>query len=76
MNHKIISCSWDDKLYLWEEENNNQYQNSLKFNENQRVEDILEISKDKFASVSDSELKILNSNNMAQLHSIKLQKGK
>ena len=74
-NRKIISCSWDDKLYLWEEENNNQYQNSLKFNENQRVEDILEISKDKFASVSDSELKIWNSNNMAQLHSIKLQKG-
>ena len=74
-NRKIISCSWDDKLYLWEEESNNQYQNSLKFNENQRVEDILEISKDKFASVSDSELKIWNSNNMAQLHSIKLQKG-
>ena len=75
-NGKIISCSWDDKLYLWEEdENSNQYQNSLKFNENQRVEDILEISKDKFASVSECELKIWNSNNMAQLHSIKLEKG-
>ena len=74
-NGKIISCSWDDKLYLWEEETSNQYQNSLKFNENQRVEDILEISKDKFASVSECELKIWNSNNMAQLHSIKLKKG-
>ena len=74
-NGKIISCSWDDKLYLWEEENSNEYQNSLKFNENQRVEDILEISKDKFASVSECELKIWNSNNMAQLHSIKLKKG-
>ena len=74
-NGKIISCSWDDKLYLWEDENSNQYQNSLKFNENQRVEDILEISRDKFASVSECELKIWNSNNMAQLHSIKLKKG-
>ena len=74
-NGKIISCSWDDKLYLWEDENSNQYQNSLKFNENQRVEDILEISRDKFASVSEYELKIWNSNNMAQLHSIKLKKG-
>ena len=76
-NRKIISCSWDDKLYLWEEEEeeNNKYINSLKFNVHQRVEDLLEISKDKFCSLCDCELKIWNSNNMAQLHSIKLQKG-
>jgi WD40 repeat protein len=74
-NRKIISCSWDDKLYLWEIGNNKQYINTLKFNENQRVEDILEISKDKFSSVSDSEIKIWNSNDMSQLHSIKLQRG-
>ena len=74
-NRKIISCSWDDKLYLWEKGNNNEYINSLKFNENQRVEDILEISKSKFSSVSENELKIWNSSNMSQIHSIKLQRG-
>ena len=73
-NNKIISCSWDDKLYLWEGKNN-KYINTLKFNENQRVEDILEITKNKFCSVSESELKIWDSNNMSQLHSIKLQRG-
>ena len=74
-NRKIISCSWDDKLYLWVVGSNKQYINTMKFNENQRVEDILEISKDKFSSVSESEIKIWNSNNMSQLHSIKLPRG-
>ena len=73
-NKKIISCSWDNLLFLWEEKNNT-YINSLKFNENQRVEDILEISKNKFCSLSENELKIWDSNTLGQLHSIKLQRG-
>ena len=73
-NKKIISCSWDNLLFLWEEKIG-KYINTLKFNENQRVEDILEISKSKFCSVSENELKIWDSNTMAQLHSIKLQRG-
>ena len=73
-NNKIISCSWDDKLYLWEE-NNDGYINTMKFNENQRVDDILEINKNTFCSVSENELKIWDSNSMAQLHSIKLHIG-
>ena len=73
-NNKIISCSWDDKLYLWEGINN-KYKNTLKFNENQRVEDILEITKNKFCSVAENELKIWDSNTISKLHSIKLQRG-
>ena len=73
-NHKIISCSWDNKLYLWEGKNN-KYINTLKFNEDQRVEDIMEISNNSFCSIAESDLKIWNSNNMALLHSIKLQRG-
>ena len=73
-NNKIISCSWDDKLFLWEEKDN-KYINTLKFNENQRVNDLLEITKNKFCSVAENELKVWDSNNMAQLHSIKLKRG-
>ena len=73
-NNKIISCSWDDKLFLWEEKDN-KYINTLKFNENQRVNDLLEISKNKFCSVAENELKIWDSNNISQLHSIKLKRG-
>ena len=74
-NNKIISCSWDNKLFLWEEKKNNEYENSLKFNNGQRVEDILEISNNKFSSISDSELKIWSSENMKCLYLIKLKKG-
>ena len=73
-NNKIISCSWDDKLFLWEK-NNGKYVNSLNFNERQRVDDILEISSDKFCSVSEKEFKIWDSNNMTQIHSIKFDVG-
>ena len=73
-NTKIISCSWDDKLFLWEKKDN-KYVNTLKFNQNKRVEDILEISINKFCSVSENELKIWDSNNMSQLHLIKLKRG-
>ena len=73
-NNKIISCSWDDKLFLWEN-NNEKYINSLKFNEKQRVDDILEITNDTFCSVSEKELKIWDSNNLTQIHSIKFNVG-
>ena len=75
INNKIISCSWDNKLFLWEKKENNDYENSMKFNEGQRVEDILEISNDKFSSISDNELKIWSSENMKCLYLIKLNKG-
>ena len=72
-NNKIISCSWDDKLFLWEKKDN-KYINTLKFNQNKRVEDILEISINKFSSISEGEIKIWDSNNMSQLHSIKIKR--
>ena len=73
-NNKIISCSWDNKLFLWERKNN-KYINSLKFNENQRVQDLLEITDNSFCSIADNEIKLWNSNNMYQLHSVKIQRS-
>ena len=73
-NNKIISCSWDDKLFLWEKDNE-LYVNSLQFNEEQRVDDILEIANNKFCSVSEKELKIWDSNSMEEIHSLKFNIG-
>ena len=75
INKNIISCSWDNKLYLWENKDINEYENTLRFNEGQRVEDIIEISENKFASISEDELKIWSSLNMNCLKIIKLVKG-
>ena len=61
--------------YFYGKKKDNKYVNTLKFNQNKRVEDILEISINKFCSVSENELKIWDSNNMSQLHLIKLKRG-
>ena len=73
-NNKIISCSWDNKLFLWERKNN-KYINSKKFNENQRVQDLLEITDKTFCSIADNEIKLWDSNNMSQLNSVKIQRS-
>jgi hypothetical protein len=73
-NNRIISCSWDDKLFLWEKKNE-KYINTLKFNEKQRVDDILEITNNSFCSVSEKELKIWDSNSLEQIHSLKFNLG-
>ena len=59
---KIITCSWDDKLYVWERESATQYENSLIFNNGERVQDLLEINAKCFVSISDNnDLKFWNS---------------
>jgi WD40 repeat protein len=69
---KIITCSWDDKLFVWEKINEMNYINSLKFNEGERVVDLLEINTNIFVSISESnELKIWNSNTFEIIDIIK-----
>ena len=73
---KIITCSWDDRLFLWEKINESNYRNTLTFNEGERVVDLLEINSNCFVSISESnELKIWNSNNYEIIDSIKNIKG-
>ena len=58
---KIITCSWDDKLFVWEKENPKSYKNTLIFNEGERVVDLLEININYFVSISESnELKLIS----------------
>ena len=62
---RIITCGWDDKLFVWERKNELNYKNTLKFNEGERVVDLLEINSSIFVSISESyELKIWNSNTL------------
>ena len=60
--------------YFYGKKKDQKYINTLKFNQNKRVEDILEISINKFSSISEGEIKIWDSNNMSQLHSIKIKR--
>ena len=69
---KIITCSWDDKLFVWDPINENNYKNSLIFNEGERVVDLLEISYNYFVSISESnELKIWGSDTCELIDTIK-----
>ena len=69
---KIITCSWDDKLFVWEKENQNNYKNSLIFNEGERVVDLLEININYFVSISESnELKLWSSDTLEIIDIIK-----
>ena len=69
---KIITCSWDDKLFVWERIDENNYKNSLIFNEGERVVDLLEINVNHFVSISENnELKIWSSDNCDMIDTIK-----
>ena len=70
--YKIVTCSWDDKLFVWERLNETNYKNILKFNEGDRVVDLLEINSNFFVSISENnELKIWNSNTFDNIGVIK-----
>jgi len=69
---KIITCSWDDKLFVWERTDENNYKNSLIFNEGERVVDLLEINVNHFVSISENnELKIWSSDTCELIDTIK-----
>ena len=69
---KIITCSWDDILFVWEKVNDINYQNTIRFNEGERVIDLLEINANYFVSVSENnELKLWNSYTFEMIDSIK-----
>ena len=69
---KIVTCSWDDKLFVWEKENEMNYKNSLTFNEGERVVDLVEINPNFFVTISENnELKYWNSENFEMIDSIK-----
>jgi len=69
---KIITCSWDDKLFVWERIDENNYKNSLIFNEGERVVDLLEINVNHFVSISENnELKIWSSDTCEIIDTIK-----
>ena len=69
---KIITCSWDDKLFVWERIDENNYKNSLIFNEGERVVDLLEINVNHFVSISENnELKIWSSDTCEVIDTIK-----
>ena len=69
---KIITCSWDDKLFVWEKESNTQYENSLIFNKGERVQDLLEINAKCFVSISDNnDLKFWNSKTFKTMNIVK-----
>ena len=78
-NHKIISCSWDKKILIWEKDESNnknkkEYLNTDIYTERDRVIDILEISKHEFVSLSESELKFWDSSSYDKLYVIKNEK--
>jgi hypothetical protein len=78
-NHKIISCSWDKKILIWEKDESNnknkkEYLNTDIYTERDRVIDILEISKHEFVSLSESELKFWDSSSYDILYVIKNEK--
>ena len=69
---KIITCSWDDKLFLWEKYEGNNYKNTSRFNLGERVVDLLEINARFFVSISENcEFKIWNSETCENLYTIK-----
>ena len=69
---KIITCSWDDKLFVWERIDDNNYKNSLIFNEGERVVDLLEINVNHFVSISENnELKIWSTDTCEMIDTIK-----
>jgi hypothetical protein len=72
---KIITCSWDDKLFIWENQKNNKgdnYQNTMVFNQGERVVDLLEVNSNFFVSVSENDdFKIWGSDHCISLYTIK-----
>ena len=72
---KIVTCSWDDKLFLWERQRSyegNGYQNTLVFNKGERVVDLLEINANFFVSISENnDFKIWGADNCISLYTIK-----
>ena len=72
---KIITCSWDDKLFVWENQKNNKgdnYQNTMVFNQGERVVDLLEVNSNFFVSVSENDdFKIWGSDHCISLYTIK-----
>ena len=59
----IVTCSWDDKLFVWDFKNNT-YEKKKIFNKGERVQDLLEINDNYFVSISDNNnLKFWNSEN-------------
>ena len=67
-SYKIITCSWDDKLFVWDYKDDTDYENSLTFNSGERVQDLLEINANSFVSISDNNnLKFWSSKNFKNL---------
>ena len=63
-SYKIVTCSWDNQLNVWSYENISEYKNILIFNNEERVQDLLEINDEYFVSISDdNNLKYWNSEN-------------
>ena len=52
-SYKIVTCSWENKLNVWSYENISKYKNVLVFNNDERVQDLLEINEEYFVSISD-----------------------
>ena len=78
-NLKIISCSWDKKILIWEKDksksrNKKEYVNTDIYTEKDRILDLLEISKHEFISLSESVLKFWDSNTYEKLYFIKNEK--
>ena len=78
-NHKIISCTWDKKILIWEKDNGQsrikkEYLNTDIYTEKDRIIDILEITLHEFATLSESELKFWDSSSYEKLYIIKNEK--
>ena len=81
--HKILSCSLDEILCLWELEDNlsrigdtdENYVNNLKFNKGEKVMDLLEFNKDIFVTISDKNIKFWDTENISVIKTINNLKG-
>ena len=69
---KIVTCSWDNTLLVWQKINKNNYKICQQFNGGERVVDLLEINSNYFVSISESnELKLWSSNTFELIDSLK-----
>ena len=81
--YKILSCSWDEVLFLWKREDNllkksykdENYVNNLKFNRGEIVLDILEFNIDIFVTLSDKNIKFWNTEDISEIKTINNSKG-
>ena len=75
-NYNIISFSNNKKIYFWvKDKNKNNYKNSFIHTERYRILDLLGISNNEFASLSEIELKFWSSNSFDNIYKIKINKN-